>query len=236
MNAQMRQPDPGTPVYGKYAGTVVSNSDPLNIGRLTALVPKVLGAVPTGYAKPCLPYAGIASGFFSIPPPGAGVWIEFEGGDVSQPIWSGCFWGAGQTPPMPPAPPPTPTVPTTKIWRSETGLTVALDDLKQSVTITDGLGLNQVSVSVPTQTVTVKGKLSVVLDSAFVLQGSELAPSPAVLGDQMLAYLQTLITLFNTHVHPGELALGILPVTPAPPVAPMPPPTPSLLSHKVFLE
>jgi hypothetical protein len=32
------------------------------------------------------------------------------------------------------------------------------------------------------------------------------------------------------------LALGIFPVTPAPPVAPMPPPSPSLLSIKVLLE
>ena len=23
---------------------------------------------------------------------GAGVWIEFEGGDVSRPIWTGCYW------------------------------------------------------------------------------------------------------------------------------------------------
>ena len=56
------------------------------------------------------------------------------------------------------------------------------------------------------------------------------------LGDQLFAYLTQLVTLFNTHVHPGELALGILPVTPAPPVAPMPPPSPSLLSLKVLLE
>ena len=54
--------------------------------------------------------------------------------------------------------------------------------------------------------------------------------------DQLLAYLAQLVTIFNTHVHPGELALGIFPVTPAPPVAPMPPPSPSLLSIKVLLE
>ena len=57
-----------------------------------------------------------------------------------------------------------------------------------------------------------------------------------MLGDQLFAYLTQLVTIFNTHVHPGELALGILPVTPAPPVAPMPPPSPSLLSIKVLLE
>jgi hypothetical protein len=57
-----------------------------------------------------------------------------------------------------------------------------------------------------------------------------------VLGDQLFTYLAQLVALFNSHVHPGELALGILPVTPAPPVAPMPPPKPDLLSIKVKLE
>jgi hypothetical protein len=57
-----------------------------------------------------------------------------------------------------------------------------------------------------------------------------------VLGDDLLAYLAQLVTTFNTHVHPGELALGFMPVTPAPPVAPMSPPTPALISTKVFLE
>jgi hypothetical protein len=42
--------------------------------------------------------------------------------------------------------------------------------------------------------------------------------------------------LFNTHVHPGELAGGFLPVTPAPPMAQFPPPSPSLISKKVFAE
>ena len=53
---------------------------------------------------------------------------------------------------------------------------------------------------------------------------------------QLLTYLTTLVTLFNTHVHPGEMAIGILPVTPAPPVAPFPPPSPTLLSVKVTVE
>ena len=52
-------------------------------------VAEVLGEVPTGWATPCIPYAGPVSGFYSIPPIGAGVWIEFESGDISRPIWSG---------------------------------------------------------------------------------------------------------------------------------------------------
>jgi hypothetical protein len=45
--------------------------------------------------------------------------------------------------------------------------------------------------------------------------------------------LNQLVTMFNTHVHPGELAIGVLPVTPAPPVPPFPPATPDLLSFQV---
>jgi hypothetical protein len=54
-----------------------------------------------------------------------------------------------------------------------------------------------------------------------------------VFGDNLLQYLNQLVTMFNTHLHPGELAAGVLPVTPAPPVPPFPPATPSLLSMKV---
>jgi hypothetical protein len=53
-----------------------------------------------------------------------------------------------------------------------------------------------------------------------------------VLGDLLLTYLNQVVSLFNTHVHPGELA-GTVPVTPAPPVPPFPPAEPKLLSTKV---
>jgi hypothetical protein len=223
-------------VYGKYRGIVLNNVDPENRGRLMATVPEVLGEIPTGWATPCVPYAGTGSGFFSLPPVAAGVWIEFEGGDVSRPIWSGCYWGSLEVPPPPPAPPGTPNLPTTKVWRTELGLTTVFDDVKQTITLTDVLGTNQVEISVLTGTVTVKGLARVVLDAALVQEGSPAAAHPAVLGDQLLLYLTQLVTLFNTHVHPGELALGVLPVTPMIPVAQMPPPSPSLLSIKVLLE
>ncbi len=223
-------------IYGKYRGIVLANVDPLGLGRLQASVAEVLGEVPTGWATPCVPYAGPGSGFFSIPPIGAGVWIEFEAGDVSRPVWTGCYWGALEPPTVPPTPPGAQTPPTTKIWRSDFGLTTAYDDLAQSITVTDVLGANRIVIDVKTGTVTVKGLARVVLDGALVQHGSQAAAHPAVLGDQLVAYLTQLVTLFNAHVHPGELALGVLPVTPAPPVAPMPPPSPSLLSLKVVLE
>ena len=79
--------------YGKYRGYVSDVADPLNLGRIKARVPRLLGEAETGWALPCAPYAGPDQGMFMIPEAGAGVWIEFEGGDLSRPIWSGGFWG-----------------------------------------------------------------------------------------------------------------------------------------------
>jgi uncharacterized protein involved in type VI secretion and phage assembly len=37
--------------------------------------------------------AGLTSGTLMIPGIGAGVWVEFEQGDPSYPIWTGGWWG-----------------------------------------------------------------------------------------------------------------------------------------------
>ncbi len=82
-----------TRFYGKFRGTVVNNIDPMQMGRIQALVPDVSGVAPTSWAMPCLPGAGINTGVFTVPPIGAGVWVEFEHGDPDYPIWVGGFWG-----------------------------------------------------------------------------------------------------------------------------------------------
>jgi uncharacterized protein involved in type VI secretion and phage assembly len=81
--------------FGKYRGLVVNNADPANRGRLQVQAPAVMG-VQNVWAAPCVPYAGNGVGFFALPPIGAGVWVEFEAGDPSYPIWSGCFWADGE--------------------------------------------------------------------------------------------------------------------------------------------
>jgi type VI secretion system secreted protein VgrG len=79
--------------YGKYRGYVSNVSDPQKQGRVKAYVPRLLGETETGWAMPCAPYAGPDQGFYAVPELGAGVWIEFEGGDLSKPIWAGTWWG-----------------------------------------------------------------------------------------------------------------------------------------------
>lgn len=80
--------------FGKYRGTVVSTADPELRARLQAIVPDVLGTQPSTWAMPAAPYAGPGAGFVALPPAGAGVWIEFEQGDLNFPIWSGGWWGS----------------------------------------------------------------------------------------------------------------------------------------------
>lgn len=80
--------------YGKFRGTVVSNVDPMQQGRILVQVPDVLGDVPSSWAMPCLPFAGPQNGQFVLPIPGSGVWVEFEQGDRDHPIWTGCWYGS----------------------------------------------------------------------------------------------------------------------------------------------
>jgi uncharacterized protein involved in type VI secretion and phage assembly len=79
---------------GKYRGKVVNNIDPEGRGRIQVEVNDVLGLVPSSWAMPCFPVAGPRMGQYVMPPVGAGVWVEFEQGDPSFPIWVGCWYGS----------------------------------------------------------------------------------------------------------------------------------------------
>lgn len=122
--------------FGKYRGVVVDNEDETARGRLKVRAPAVLGDLEV-WAMPCVPYAGPGVGFYAMPPAGAGVWVEFEGGDSSFPIWSGCFWADRELPAK--------VEPKIKIWKSDK-LTVRLDDGKDEALI-ESSGKAQVKVN-----------------------------------------------------------------------------------------
>ena len=98
---------PAKQFFGKYRGTVLNNVDPMQMGRLQAIVPDIANIIPSSWAMPCVPVAGIQAGILAVPVIGSGVWIEYEQGDPDYPIWSGCFWGsAAEVPALALAAPP----------------------------------------------------------------------------------------------------------------------------------
>jgi len=117
--------------FGKYRGTVTDNQDPTSRGRLKVSVPAVLGADLEVWAMPCVPYAGDQVGFYSLPPNGSGVWVEFEAGDPSYPIWTGCFWADNELPDS--------GGPDIKIWQTDS-LKVRLDDSADELLVENGGG------------------------------------------------------------------------------------------------
>ena len=79
--------------WGKYRGVVLDGADPRSRGRVRVSVPSVMGEGESAWAMPCVPYAGARLDERQIPPAGTPIWVEFEGGSPSQPIWVGRFWG-----------------------------------------------------------------------------------------------------------------------------------------------
>ena len=215
--------------YGKYRGIVVDNDDPQQLGRLKAHIPEVLGEENSGWALPCVPYAGNGSGQYTVPEPDTGVWIEFEAGDPSRPIWSGCWWGDGQLPANNGGESGAPSL---RIIRSEHGLMLTFDDSSQVITVSDEGGSNLLEIQVTAGLITLKGTTKAIIEAPLI-ELVENAAHPLVFGDSLLQYLTQVVTMLNTHLHPGQVAGGFIPVTPAPPVPPLTPPTPDLLSKKV---
>ena len=143
------------PFFGKYRGKVENNIDPMMLGKIQVSVPAVLGEGSMSWAMPCVPFAGNGVGFFMIPPVGANVWVEFEGGDIDYPIWSGCFWGVGETP-------ATPAVPQMKIIKMDT-ISLTLSELP-------GIGGVTLEVSPPS--------VALPLKMTFDAQGIKLDAGP----------------------------------------------------------
>jgi len=114
--------------FGKYRGSV-TEVEQGGRGRIKAKVPAVLGDQVTGWCDPCVPYAGDQVGFAFLPEVCSGVWIEFEGGDVSYPIWVGAYWRDGEL--------PSDAAAAKKLIQTKAGHKIVFDDDAGSVTVTD---------------------------------------------------------------------------------------------------
>jgi uncharacterized protein involved in type VI secretion and phage assembly len=211
--------------FGKYRGLVVNNLDPTNRGRVKVRVPSVLGDLEP-WALPCLPYSGDNMGTFFMPEKGAGIWVEFEAGDPSYPIWTGGFWAdqelpkdnqnTGATPPL-------------KIIRSKKGLMITLEDKNEIISISDSKGDNILSIEAKEGKIILKAKKKITLE-AKEIEFTENASEPLVLGNKLLEYLNQAIQSINSHTHTHPQGPT------GPPVAPAQSPQSTLLSTQVKSE
>ena len=110
-------------IYGKYLG-IVEEVD--TQGRVRAQVPAI-GPETLPWAVAATPFAGPRHGLVLMPEVDDRVWIEFEGGDLSRPIWTGAAWKTDGLP-----------VSSTgqRALVSPSGLTVMLDDDAGEIALT----------------------------------------------------------------------------------------------------
>ena len=106
--------------YGKYRAIVKTVMDGKDLGKLVVTLPEVYDDQDSPPAWPCVPYAGPKHGLVSLPEQGDGVWVEFEGGDPSNPLWTGCWWADGNM--------PDPADTNVRVWATSGGLKIVLDD------------------------------------------------------------------------------------------------------------
>jgi hypothetical protein len=71
-----------------YRAVVDENHDPQRRGRLQVSVPSV--GVSSSWAEACLPPVPMV--LLALPTVGSTVWVQFENGDRTRPVWTGIVW------------------------------------------------------------------------------------------------------------------------------------------------
>jgi uncharacterized protein involved in type VI secretion and phage assembly len=117
---------------GRYRGEVLDVDDPKSIGRVKVKVPEVLADVDSGWALPAFAASGDGSGIYAVPPVGAGVWVEFEAGDLARPVWVGGWHKDGAL--------PTDADPKKFVIQTPRGHIVTLDDDGEKIEIKESGG------------------------------------------------------------------------------------------------
>jgi uncharacterized protein involved in type VI secretion and phage assembly len=117
---------------GLYVAGVEDPDDRDKRGRILVSVPAVFGKSDAEFlvwARPCFP-----PGHFFVPAKGEKVWVAFENGDPTAPVWLGVLYPAGSVPPESDVSPPV-----KRVIKTPAKHVVLLDDTSgsEAIEITD---------------------------------------------------------------------------------------------------
>ncbi|GAA4936560.1 phage baseplate assembly protein V [Streptomyces coeruleoprunus] len=198
--------------FGKYRGIVTDVDDPRSMGRVRTRVPHLTGDTELGWALPCLPYGGLpGEGFFTVPGVGAGVWVEFEGGNLAYPVWTGAWWGSDEV--------PLSAGPAQKVLRTAKGHVILLDDEEETLTVTDAHG-NTVTMDAAGVVIEDSSGNTVTMDSGGITIGAPTVTIGEKGTDHLVGHraldtaLQALVKVLATHTHAAAGAATSPPVAP----------------------
>jgi uncharacterized protein involved in type VI secretion and phage assembly len=126
---------PAPVLAGLYSAIVHDRDDPRHLARIQVVVPSVFDgddADSAVWARPCLPY-----GHVFVPEVGDRVWVAFEGGDPSAPVWLGTWYPTDSLPESAAVTPPL-----RRLVRTSSGHEVLIDDAEgqERIVITDAGG------------------------------------------------------------------------------------------------
>ena len=120
--------------YGKYKGIVKMIGDGDRLGCIKVEIPEIYGeGVNSPWVQPHAPFAGPNYGLLLLPKTEDGVWIEFEAGDVSRPIWTGFWWPISDEI-------PNPAGRETRVLVTPSGHKIVLDDQNNEICLTHASG------------------------------------------------------------------------------------------------
>jgi len=197
--------------YSCYRAFVVDNQDPTNMGKLLIHIPLATGlkVIPT-WAYPKGVLLGKGYGLNILPTVGSMVWVEFEFGDLTKPVWSYGYNAKGENP-------IDFNNPNNFTFISPKSNKIILDDTDENVSI-QSTGGSTITIDDKNGEirVTLKDGSSIKLNKQEIILNTGKNGSGLVIVDKLVNELNTLQTNYNSllasfisHVH-------------TPPVAPSP--------------
>jgi phage baseplate assembly protein gpV len=170
---------------GLYVGQVEKND--LDLGRIQVSIPSMFDETNPDFfvwARPCFPY-----GHFFVPQVGDKVWLAFENGDPSSPVWMGIWYPEGTVPDETQN-----ADPQQRLIRSATGHLIHFDDENDQIVIEDASGntviLDERGITIEAQnnTITLDSQGITLVDAT----GSQLEVT------SLKTWLQGLTNVFST--------------------------------------